>query len=328
MKRLITIITTVVIGMAVFSGAALAGGTAPGVDITNEAKANYTVGATPYEVTDTATVTVDELLDMTVTWQDAASVVAMPGEVEKVLTFLVTNTGNGTDTYSIAIDNAIAGDDFDPVASGASSGLYLDANGNSTYDSGVDTEYTGAGDNFSLGSDSALTVFLVNDIPAAAADGDTGDSELTVTSTAGTGAAGTVIAGGGDGGVDAVIGASLGETAISGTYLVSDTTVAVTKTASVTDQFGGTSPIPGATITYTILVEVTGSGTASAVTITDTIPAETDYTADSLMLNAAALTDADDGDAGKVVGGVVTVELGDINGGDPDNTITFDVTIK
>ncbi len=102
----------------------------------------------------------------------------------------------------------------------------------------------------------------------------------------------------------------------------------MTKTASVTDQFGGTSPIPGATITYTILVEVTGSGTASAVTITDTIPAETDYTADSLMLNAAALTDADDGDAGKVVGGVVTVELGDINGGDPDNTITFDVTIK
>jgi hypothetical protein len=75
---------------------------------------------------------------------------------------------------------------------------------------------------------------------------------------------------------------------------------------------------------------VTGSDTANGLVITDSLPANTSYTAGSLRLNGTGLTDAVDGDAGDVnvtVPNSVTVNLGNIAGSSPAQIIEFEVRI-
>ena len=99
----------------------------------------------------------------------------------------------------------------------------------------------------------------------------------------------------------------------------------------IRDSSGGNQPVTGATLTYTIDATVSGSGTATGVVITDLLPANTTYTAGTLSLNAASLTDAPDADAGDVGGtapNTVTINLGDLTAASPVQTITFEVIIN
>lgn len=305
-----------------------AAGTAAGTNITNAATANYTVGGTPAAATsNTVTVKVAEILNVAVAWQDGASVMVAPSDTNKVLTFRATNTGNGSDSYTLSVNTLIGGDNFDP----ALASVYLDANANGLYDAGTDTLYVAGTNDPVVAADAYATVFVLSNIPGALADGNTGNLQLTATSKTGSGAAGTVIAGAGEGGTDAVVGTSTGAQTAQGTYLVSSVTVSVVKSAVVTDQFGGNQPIPGATIRYTITVTVAGSGTAASVVITDPIPANTTYTANTLKLNAvvlSAIADADAGDVGATTAGTVTVALGNLTSASAVQTITFDVVIN
>lgn len=107
--------------------------------------------------------------------------------------------------------------------------------------------------------------------------------------------------------------------------------VSVAKSAVVNDQSGGDKAVSGATITYALAVTVSGNGTAAGLVITDPIPANTTYTAGTLRLDGASLSDAKDGDEGDVGGttaGTVTVTLGEMTGASGTKTITFDVKIN
>jgi uncharacterized repeat protein (TIGR01451 family) len=151
---------------------------------------------------------------------------------------------------------------------------------------------------------------------------------LVATSSTGTGPAGTILPGAGDGGTDAVIGSSQGSRTVSGSYIISPSTVVnIAKTAVVTDPSGGTRPQPGATIRYTLTVTAAGPGTASGVLVSDAIPANTTYTANTLRLDGAPLTDAVDLDAGAVAAGMVSISLGSMTSASPAHIVTFDVTI-
>jgi uncharacterized repeat protein (TIGR01451 family) len=263
------------------------------------------------------------------TWQDAApGVTASPGQTNRVTTYRLTNTGNGTESYALSATGAgVAGDNFDPTVTS----IYKDANGNGVYDAGTDTLYTAGVNDPALAADGTLTIFVLSTIPGGASDGNTGNVQLTAASKTGTGAPGTVLAGLGDGGVDAVIGPSGGTRTVTGTYVVTSVVVNVVKAATVIDQFGGAQPVPGATIRYTITVTVAGSGTALGVAIKDPIPVNTTYTAGTLKLNGNPLTDGVDGDAGDVGGstaGTATVSLGNLTSASPAQGIVFDVKIN
>jgi len=98
----------------------------------------------------------------------------------------------------------------------------------------------------------------------------------------------------------------------------------------ISDPFGGTQALPGATITYTITVEVTSSGTATASVLQDLIPTFSTYLPNSITLNAAAVSDATDADAGEFdTSGAptVVVRLGDLTQADGLQTVIFEVTI-
>lgn len=293
--------------------------------ISNTATVNYEVGGNPQPPEDSnqVDITVDELIDVSVVRQSANPVTTLSPASDQPIRFDVTNLGNGSEQFNLTGNLAVGGDDFDPT------GLQF------YVDDGDNVFEPGAGDgapvtSITLAGEAVGTVWFVADIPAALNDADTGDITMTATSDTGTGVAGTVFAGAGTSGVDAVIGTSTGADTDVGGYLVANITITVTKASQVDDQFGGNQPVPGATITYTVTVTTAGSGQADNVEIVDAIPANTTYVANSMTLNAVADPDADavgdDCDFGVTTADTVTCTLGSLTGA-TTNTLTFEVTI-
>jgi len=307
---------------------AMAIGTSAGIDISNSSTAEYSIAGSSGSVNgNTVSFRVDEKLDVNVTWQDAANVGVSTPDTDQILTFLLTNTGNGNDAYTLSVQNALGGDQFNPVQVD----IYLDTNGNGNFNAGVDTLYIPGTNDPVLGADASQTIFVRNNIPAGLNGGDLGNSQLTATSTTGSGAPATSFANAGDNNTTAVVGTSGGSSSAIGTYDVTYATVSLLKSVIISDPLGGNQPMPGATMTYSIQVSVTGPGTANGVVITDPIPANTTYTTGTLTLNAVSLSDVADGDAGDVGGttpNTATVDLGNLTAASPIQTITFEVIIN
>lgn len=301
-------------------------GTLAGTAIANTATVDWSVGPGTYTQSTTAQFVVDEIVNVVVTLQSVSPVAVTSPDTDRQLAFLVTNTGNGDESFSLAADVAQAGDQFDPT----NARIYLDTNGSTTYEPGVDPLYQPGVNDPLLAADGARWVFALCDIPPGRANGDVGNASLSATSLTGTGA-GTIVIGAGSGGGDAVIGAGGGTSAALGGYLVSDLGVSVLKSAVVSDLGGGSVPAPGSTITYTLQVTVAGTGNVANLVITDPLPPFTTYVANSLALNGAPLSDAADADAGDFGGTTpnqLTVTLGSVAGGSLPQTISFAVTIN
>jgi uncharacterized repeat protein (TIGR01451 family) len=311
----------------VFSGPALAAGTAVGTVIENTANISYDLAGTPLTLqSNTTTIVVAERINVTTTLLSPQTLVSA-NDVNQALLFTVTNTGNGFEAFELAIDSNIAGSDFNPVP--AVPAIYFDTDGSGDFSAG-DQAYTLGVNDPLLAPDASINVFLVNNIPGTVVNSNIGRSQLTATSVTGSGAPGTVFANQGDGGVNAVIGTTGGTAADVGEYLVSDVLISVIKSQLVTDPTGGSEPIPGATLTYTITVEVTSTGVATASTISDPVPTFTSFVPGSITLNGAGISDAADADAGELDSSgaaTVVVRLGDLTQADGIQTIVFQVTI-
>lgn len=289
---------------AALAPAVHAAGTAAGTSIANTASVTFTdPGGTPTTVTsNTQTVTVDEVLDVTVVANDAGNVAVTTPSSNKVLSFTVTNTGNGSEVFALTTDASIAGDQFNP----ANVRIYLD-NGDNTFDPLTDTLYVAGTNDPSLTAGGLPTdarlVFVVSDIPGSLSNGNVGlvrlkAEALTAKATPGPDTAGTVFAGAGAGGTDAVVGSSTAEASVQNGYAVEQVSATFVKSQSVLDGFGGSNPIPGAVITYTLTFSATGVGTLTNVKLVDAIPANTTYQAGTMKLDGSPLTDAAADDAG------------------------------
>lgn len=308
-----------------------AAGTAAGSSITNTATATFTdPDGVPVTVpSNTSSLQVDEILDVTVVSNDAGNVAATTPDSDAVLSFTVTNVGNGAETFGLFADDAVAGDNFNP----ANTRIYLDANGNGTLEIGTDTLYVAGVNDPVLAGDASQVVFVVSDIPAGLANTNVGlvrvrAASSTVLTTPATDPAGTTFAGQGDLGSDAVVGSSLADATAERGFVISQVVTTFTKTqAVVNDPVYGTNAVPGAIITYTLALVTTGSGSLTGAAITDPVPAGTTYVPGSLTLNSVSLTDVADGDAGSVAAGTVTVNLGTVTA-PATNTVTFQVTIN
>ena len=302
-------------------------GTPAGTPIQNNATVGWSLGpGTSFTANASSQFLVDELVQVTVTLQSVSPLVVTSPDTDRQLTFLVTNTGNGNESFTLALDATQVGDQFDP----ANARLFLDSNGSTAYEPGIDQPYVLNTNDPTLAPDAAIRVFALCDIPAARPNGDLGNVSVAATSKTGTGV-GTIVIAGGDGGTDAVIGAGSGMGAGLGGYLVNDLAVSVVKSAVVSDLGGGSTPAPGSTITYSLLVNVAGTGSVANLVITDPLPPFTSYVAGSLLLDGTPLSDAVDGDAGDFGGTTanqVTVALGSAAGGSASRTISFAVTIN
>lgn len=302
-----------------------AAGTVAGTDITNVAEASFDGpdGSTLTVPSNTVVIVVDELLDVTVTSGDTADIPTFPGATDEVLTFEVTNTGNGQEAFQLTADVAVGGDDFDPNLQL----IAIDTNGNGVYDPGTDVEYVAGSNDPDLAPDESVTVFVISTIPADRVDGDRSEVSLLAEAITGTGAPGTTFDGQGQGGGDAIVGTTGADDDDSGFLAVQQAEVTLVKSATVLDPFGGDQAVPGSVITYNLVASVTGTGTVENVIISDPIPASTTYLPSSLTLQTNALTDAADADAGSFDGTNISVTLGDVPTGET-RTVTFEVTIE
>jgi len=253
-----------------FGAPTWAAGTAVGTPIDNTATVDFTLAGTPLTISsNTTSITVAERLDVVVTLQ-SGQVLVSANDVNQALLFTVTNTGNGSEVIVLAMNNVIAGDDFDPVPSVPD--IYFDTD----------------------------------------ASGDLSPADVAYNPG------------------DAVVGTTGGDDTQVGEYLVADILINVVKAQVVTDPFGGTEPIPGATLTYTISIDVASAGVATASVLRDPIPLFSTFVPGSITLNGAAMTDAIDADAGEldtVVVPTVVVRLGDLTLADGVQVVVFEVTI-
>jgi len=304
-----------------------AAGTAVGTLIENTATVDFDLAGTQLTInSNTTQITVAERLDIVVTLQSGQVLVAA-NDVNQALLYTVTNTGNGSEFVQFAVNSIIAGDDFDPTPSVPD--IYFDTDGSGDL-SPADTAYNPGVNEPNLPADASIDVLIVNDIPGTVVNSQIGRSELTVTAVTGSGAPGSVFAGQGDGGTDAVVGTTGATAAQVGEYLVSDVLIAVLKSQAIADPFGGIEPIPGATIAYTVTVEVQSAGVATAGVLRDPIPVYSTFVPGSITLNGTPITDATDADAGEFdtsVIATVVVRLGDLTLADGIQTVAFEVTI-
>jgi uncharacterized repeat protein (TIGR01451 family) len=321
----------IALACACASNNAYAVGAPAGSSISNTAQVTYNVGATPTTTTsNTVSLTVAEILDVVATLQ-TPTVTVSAGDTQRVLVYRVTNTGNGPEAFRLTTTSVLGGDEFDPTP--ASPSIYLDTDGTPGLSAG-DTPYVVGTNDPLLNADAFVTVLVVNNIPTTVVDGNRGFARLAVDARTGTGTPGTVFAGRGVGGTDAVVGLTGADDAVNGTYLVAGVAVTANKSQSVIDQFGGTRPVPGARINYTIVVNATGTGSAASSVFSDNIPVNTSYVPGSLKLNAATLTDGADADAGDFTAASgptlahVRVGLGNLTQAAGAQTIEFAVTIN
>lgn len=304
--------------------AAWAAGTLAGTNIENIATASYDTGSGTIDIqSNTSVILVDELLDVTVSSSDPGDVPTTPGATNAVLTYRVTNNGNGPETFGLTPNVANSGDDFDPTLAQ----IVIDTNNNGVYDPGVDTVYVAGTNDPLLSPDQSITIFVLTNIAPTQTNGERANVSLVAAATTGTGAPGTTFAGAGEGGGNAVVGSSGADGEASGFLRVDAASVALVKSATVADPFGGTNAVPGATITYTILATVSGAGSLNNLVINDPVPAGTTYVAGSITLQAASLTDAADADAGNFNGTRVSVQLGNVPAGQT-RTVTFQTVIQ
>ena len=302
--------------------AAHAAGVVAGTQIANTATATYDSGAASVSIqSNTVTVRVDELLNVAVTSLSANPTAAAAGTT--VLTYQVTNTGNGPESFDLSADPAVSGNSFDP----ALQSIAYDTNGNGVYDAGTDVILATGTPTPAIAPDSSLTVFVLTTLPNAATDGQTGQVRLTATAATGSGTPGTVFAGQGAGGGDAVVGASTGLDDALATEIARLAAVNLTKSATILDPFGTQQPVPGAIVTYSLLAMVSGAGMASNLNVTDVIPTGTTYQPGTLTLDGSPLSDATDSDAGQASAAGIAVGLGTLAGG-TSKTVTFKVKIN
>jgi uncharacterized repeat protein (TIGR01451 family) len=317
-------------------GTAQAAGTPAGTNIVSPVTVDYMYSGVPQPTLNASTsFIVDRVINVTVT--NNSNPTAAPNQLNVPMLFRVTNTGNASQRYALqAVSRATNTWTMNNVR------IYRDNNSNGSLDGG-DTLYADAGTFGDLVSDASFTVMIVADTPVTVVNGQTAVYDLVATSVdSGTLTVSVQTAGPNTAGVDTVFidsaGSAAGDAARDGKHsaagtisVASNMVVSMNKTVLTLDQWGGNLPIRGATLRYTIVITVTGTGTAQNVVISDPIPVNTTYTAGTLRLNNVLLTDvadADAGDVGATTPNTVTVKLGNLTSASPVQTIVFDVKIQ
>jgi uncharacterized repeat protein (TIGR01451 family) len=325
-----------VAGLATLSAFSVqAAGTAAGTLIPNSVTLTYSINgraATP-AVANATVLVVAEIINVLLTRQDASLVAVSSPDTGRALSFLLTNSGNAIHTFGLTRNDALTGDQFDPI-SVAGSAIYLESGAQAGFQPtgpNADNLYIPGQNDPALAPDASRLVYILSNIPASQASGAVGNSSLAASSTT-PGAAGKApgfsLPGLGQGGVMAVVGGSQAQAVATSGYLVSGLLSSLAKTVSlVRDPAGGQLVMPGAELTYRLVLALTGTGTAENLAVTDPLPAATTYVPGSLTVDGAPRTDAPDADNANYAAGVVSVLFGNTPA-PATRVIEFKVTVN
>lgn len=354
------------IALAAPQGAMAANNYTPAcTQINNTAHVNYKVGGVDQGPgglgldSTTASFLVGVKVDVLVTTANVANVTVYPGSVATALTYTVTNNGNAHQQYVLS---SVAEPNTNTIPSPF-------GGGNDVYDATAVT-VSSAGNIADLAPDASQEITITANTPLAQTDQQIavyalkaqtrwvgGGSDVNASgsvSDATIGAACTALSGGGQN-IDVVIGDGAGSDDVvkdgaysaRSAYQVTAANLTITKSSTViSDPVNGAvaKAIPGAVIEYTIQIHNAATGTATNVTVTDTLDTNLAFsvngyaalagiqvTAPNLYGGVAtALTnasDADQGDYNITSAGAVTVSGISVGNGQ-DAYVKFRATIK
>ncbi|MFT3736856.1 MAG: hypothetical protein QM776_17900 [Rhodocyclaceae bacterium] len=233
---------------------------AAGTSIGNQASATYSdASLVTRTVTSNAVVTIVQQVASLTLGSNGTKQAAPGGLVSYPHT--VTNTGNGTDSFTLGT-SVTSGFAFTSVT------LYADANSDGVPDSTVPITTTG-----SLAAGASFSFVAVGLVPPLTSAGSTNTLTVTATSVY----------------TPAQSASNTDTTTVSGNAIIN-----VTKAIDVATGLAGSGPR-----TFTLTYTNSGTGNATAVTITDVIPSGMTYVAGSArwsVTGSTALTDADASD--------------------------------
>lgn len=347
---------------AVLAGTAWANGTTAGQTINNTATIGYSVGGVqqPDVNSNQASFVVDMLVNLSVAELGGSATVVVPGATGQVTTFTVTNTSNAVLDFRLLPSQSADGatTKFGGTDAGTATNVhaYVD-NGDNVFNAADDTAiYIDQ-----LAADGSIKVFLVADMPFGVANGGAIGITLTAFAASAANAAqmgsDLVATPGADtpGAMDIVFGDAAGASdssrdgsySDSDEYRVASATMSITKQARViSDPVNGTTnprSVPGAIIEYCIVMQNSGSVSATTLQISDNVPTHTTFVSGSIRsagtvtsgsCNAdGAIEDDDASDSGEpdtAVGsystGLVAVTLAAVAAGET-RTALFRATI-
>lgn len=284
--------------------------TPAGTAIANTAQVSDDGAGGPAAVSNTVVLTVAELLDVAIA-ADRPAIDVATGARAVPTGFRVSNEGNAPETFSLSASAA----DGTTIA-----GIAADDDDDGVYDPAADPMLSTPAVELQPGAGRRIFV-LMRDLPAG---GEPVAVTATATAVTGHGEAGTVFAGAGRDGVDAVVGRT-GARASARTVLNGGAAqIRLEKSQAVRAPNGSDRIVPGATVTWQL--DAIFPRAAGGAVVSDPIPQGTRFVPGSITLDGQAMTDGADADAGSFDGSVVRVALGPTAAG--TRTIRFQTIIQ
>src|SRR5262245_841520 len=277
---------SVALGVTCLLGLAAGAQSAPpaGTPIGNQASATYLDASnTPRTATSNLVTTIVQQVASFTLNANGARTEAPGGQA--VFPHTLTNTGNGTDNFSLALVNQV-GDDFDLTGLA----IYADANGD-----GVPDNFTALASTGPVAAGGVFQFVVVGSVPGTQIGGQVSQARITGTSTF-------------DG----------SQTAFNTDVVTVTGNAVVTYTKSI-NQASGASP--SGPYTYTLSYSNTGNSTATNIQLLDLIPAGMTYVLGSArwsVTGAVPLTDLNALDAQGVPPNTIAWDFGITN----PNTVT------
>jgi len=283
--------------------------TEAGAPITNTAALRFDVAGQDVAIrSNTVTTLVAERLDIALARRGTDPITA----ATDALAILLTNRGNGQEAFILAASDGSA---TPPTR------FAIDVDGDGRYDPARDQLLSG-GRTPPLAPGTQLPLLLLADV---AAQFDGVQNTISARAVTGSGGPGTIFAGQGDGGGDAIVGPTGAQAQIVVPTVGNAAQGSLVKTQSVLAPDGSARATSGAVITYTLTASVPAP--SRGVRIDDPIPAGTRYVPGSLTLDAATLSDGADTDAGSASADGIAVALGTLT--EPAiHTVVFKVRIQ
>ena len=271
-----------VAGGAAFLPSAHAAAPSAGTNISNIASASYTDsnGSNKTVTSNVVTTTVLQVASFTLI-ADQTKTANANGQVS--LSHTLTNTGNGSDTFNVAVVNNDTRDNTTDNYDFSGLNVYLDANKDGVPDS--QTPVT------SVTLAAGQSVNLIVQATTASNNVTAGDlGKLTVSAISG---------------FDTSVTAKNVDTV----KITNGAVISLLKSASVSNVDATSSSPAAREVEYTLAYQNTGNTTATNVTITDVLPSNLTYVAGSATVNGTAVSDAADADGYNFTSGTATLVI-------------------
>ncbi|MBQ0732518.1 MAG: hypothetical protein KBT75_17585, partial [Oleispira antarctica] len=279
-------------------------GTEAGTTVENTATVSFSRGGSSDSEQASISFNVDEIINVNVTGAVGSSNITN-GDTDVSLSYIVTNTGNGPEKFKLS--DAIGATNDLPIANGDLTVYWVaTALSDGSFDPNNINENLYIDDDINILNDESITVYIVTNIPNGAAENDLTDIVLTAVSQteaagikAGDSSFGTVFESAGVNSTNAILAVNQGRDDASSELKVTTYDPSRSLEVSINKTILGSSAlinnsnnvtgekIPGAMVTYFIKVLVEND-TATALSISDIIPADMTYVAASLRKQEAA----------------------------------------